>query len=341
MPNETETPANAELNERASAITLDDQETRELPPFPPRPESEIGYANGRDGVGKQYRAIQEAQMLHEETLKQLREEIKTQKMRLAELSDATSYSGRTPQLDAVFLRLSELERKMGEGAPDPLLNEIVHRLAAIENSGHQKQQGQDRRVDELITQVDKLRKRASEPADDSRVDDVVLRIASLESAYRRASQSGEIEGLSSRVEALRGELEETRRGELERFQRELRELSEAWPLCARSRRPGSPQRAGRAAAGRSRTASAGRSLGGWSGERSGAPGRRRDGCESDPCRAQRAPRGDSGAAARRRGAPAGGRALGELGAAAHGARATARRRLRGRRRRAARAAGGL
>ncbi|MBI1356452.1 MAG: hypothetical protein GC160_19085 [Acidobacteria bacterium] len=225
MPNETETPANTEQEERASATILGDHEQRELPPFPPRPETDNGFSSGYDGVGKQYRAIQDAQLLHEETLKQLREEIRTQKIRLSELSDSAAYPGRTPQLDAVFLRLSELERKMGEGAPDPLLNEIVHRLAALENSGRQKNGGPDRRVDELVAQVEKLRKRASEPSDDARVDDVVLRIASVESAYRRANPAGEIENLSARLESLRSELEEARRTDLERFQGELRELS--------------------------------------------------------------------------------------------------------------------
>lgn len=225
MSKQIETPATEEQGSQFGSAGSHDQGEASLPPFPPRPEMEKGHANGWD-VASQYRAIQEAQRLHEETIKQLREEVQYQKERLSELSESSASQGRIPQLDAVFLRLSELERKIGQDAPDPLLNEIVHRLAALENTPNQKQGGKDSRVDELVEQVDKLRRRASEPTADTRVDDVVLRIASLESANKRGNYALEIEGLSNRLQDARAELEEARRADLNVFQQELQTLTE-------------------------------------------------------------------------------------------------------------------
>lgn len=224
MSKQIETPATEEQGSQYEKTGAHDSGETALPPFPPRPDQGQSHANGWD-VASQYRAIQEAQRLHEETIKQLREEVQYQKERLSELSESAG-SGRTPQLDAVFLRLSELERKIGQDAPDPLLNEIVHRLAALENSPHQKQSGKDSRVDDLVEQVEKLRRRAAEPAGDARVDDVVLRIASLESANKRGNYALEIEGLANRLQEARTELEESRRADLSVFQQELQSLAE-------------------------------------------------------------------------------------------------------------------
>ncbi len=224
MSKQIETPATEEQGAQFGSTGSHDQGGASLPPFPPRPEPEQDHSNGWD-VASQYRAIQEAQRLHEETIKQLREEVQYQKERLSELSESAG-SGRTPQLDAVFLRLSELERKIGQDAPDPLLNEIVHRLAALENTPNHKQSGKDSRVDDLAEQVDKLRRRASEPTADSRVDDVVLRIASLESANKRGNYALEIEGLGNRLQEARTELEESRRADLSVFQQELQTLTD-------------------------------------------------------------------------------------------------------------------
>jgi len=224
LSKQIETPATEEQGSQYEKTGAHDSGETALPPFPPRPDQGQSHANGWD-VASQYRAIQEAQRLHEETIKQLREEVQYQKERLSELSESAG-SGRTPQLDAVFLRLSELERKIGQDAPDPLLNEIVHRLAALENSPHQKQSGKDSRVDDLVEQVEKLRRRAAEPAGDARVDDVVLRIASLESANKRGNYALEIEGLANRLQEARTELEQSRRADLSVFQQELQSLAE-------------------------------------------------------------------------------------------------------------------
>lgn len=225
MSKQIETPANEEQGSQLEPMGSQENGENQLPPFPPRPEPETAHANGWDVAG-QYRALQEAQLLHEETLKQLRDEVQFQKERISELSDLTSSSGHTPQLDAVFLRLSELERKIGQDAPDPLLNEIVHRLAALENNPRQAQGGKDSRVDDLVEQVEKLRRKSSEPVGDSRVDDVVLRIASLESSNKRANVSSEIESLGARLQEARTELEESRRADLDVFRQELQTLSE-------------------------------------------------------------------------------------------------------------------
>ncbi len=231
MSEQIETPANEEQETQHRDVASHENGDGSLPPFPPRPEQ--GHSAGSD-VASQYRAIQEAQMLHEQTIKQLREEVLYQKERIAEISETAVPAGRAPQLDAVFLRLSELERKIGQDAPDPLLNEIVHRLAALENSPNHKQPGKDSRVDDLVEQVDKLRRRVAEPAGDSRVDDVVLRIASLESANKRGNYAAEIEGLGRRLQQLRTELDESRRADLESFRQELSKLSESVRSLAES-----------------------------------------------------------------------------------------------------------
>jgi len=94
-------------------------------------------------------------------------------------------------VEAIKLRLDVLERKIGECAPDPLLNEIVHRFTALENSaGDRGGGGKDPRVKELAAEVEKLRMQATSlSAPDPRTDDLVLRIASLESGLKWSQDS--------------------------------------------------------------------------------------------------------------------------------------------------------
>ena len=68
---------------------------------------------------------------HEEVLRELREEVRTQREQLSQLGSQPS-GDQGARMEAVLLRISELERKVSEGASDPLLNEIVHRLASLE-----------------------------------------------------------------------------------------------------------------------------------------------------------------------------------------------------------------
>jgi archaellum component FlaC len=162
--------------------------------------------NGFDNVAAQYRAMQEAQLLHEETINQLREEVRGQREKLAELSKPPAPAARGGQVDVVMMRLGELERKIGEGAPDPLINEIVHRLASLENAGPMRGM-KDSRVDEVCKQLEGLRQKVEAAGGgDSRTDDVVLRIASLEAAFRRAAQSRDPEEVQARIDSLAEEL---------------------------------------------------------------------------------------------------------------------------------------
>jgi hypothetical protein len=192
-------------------------------------------------VAEQYSALYQTQTSHEESLRQLREEIQQQRRtasemqaalegKIQQLSGASAtaspaaellqriqqiegrltqgggYSGAGEgRLDAVLLRLSELERKMGEGTPDPLLNEIVHRLAAMES--HPPRNGSDHRVDEIISRVSELGRRIDQagPSNDPRTDDLVLRIAAIEGAARRAVQEEQFENLDERLASIEGQ----------------------------------------------------------------------------------------------------------------------------------------
>ena len=196
---------------QSNPIPAGDAETANADSSKSYPGTRIG--NGFDSVASQYRAMQEAQLLHEETINQLREEVRGQRERLAELAKMNP-AQKNGQLEMVMLRLSELERKIGEGAPDPLLNEIVHRLASLENNGPIRGM-KDPRVEEIQAQVEALRQRLAEaPSGDSRTDDVVIRIASLEGAFRRAAQSRDAEEVQARIEALSDELNSRQSKEL-------------------------------------------------------------------------------------------------------------------------------
>ncbi|MEZ5361980.1 MAG: hypothetical protein R2748_06435 [Bryobacterales bacterium] len=187
-------------------------------------EHSSARGNGFESVAAQYRAMQEAQLLHEETINQLREEVRGQRERLAELAK-TNPSQKSSQIDIVMVRLTELERKIGEGAPDPLLNEIVHRLAALENAGPSRG-ARDPRVDDVQAKLEELRKKVGEPgASDSRTDDLVLRIASLERAFRRAAQSRDADEVQARIESLAAELQKRQHDELSELRESLSEVA--------------------------------------------------------------------------------------------------------------------
>jgi chromosome segregation ATPase len=174
------------------------EETQELPAFPARPSQ----SNGLDGdalISSQYKALQEAQFLHEETLRQLRGEIQAQKQRISDIANEQGSAQPPAGLDAIYLRLSELERKIGEDASDPLINEIAHRLAALESSGGR---GPDSRVERLSEQIEELRRRASLPHTDPRTDEMALRIASVEGSLRRAQQAFDSESLTGQIQEL-------------------------------------------------------------------------------------------------------------------------------------------
>jgi len=207
LANDTETPAAETPQQSSSAARQANEGT--LPPFPERRQGSAGDDNGHDAVATQYNAIQEAHHMHEESLDQLREEVRAQRQRLAELRESNSGAQAQPQppvrLDAILLRISELERKLGEGTPDPLLNEIVHRLASIENSGLSG--GPDPRVDDVIQQLDAVKRRTSETApQDPRTDDVVMRMAAIENAVKTdPGMADEQQRISSRLEVLEHE----------------------------------------------------------------------------------------------------------------------------------------
>jgi hypothetical protein len=173
------------------------EDTQELPAFPARPRE-----SGPDGdsrIVSQYKALQEAQFLHEETLRQLRGEIQAQKQRIADIAGDKGSAQPPAGLDAIHLRLSELERKIGEDTSDPLINEIAHRLAALESSGGR---GPDSRIDRLSEKIEELRRKASVPHTDPRTDEMALRIASVEGSLRRAQQAFDGETLTGQIQEL-------------------------------------------------------------------------------------------------------------------------------------------
>ena len=188
LPNETETTVRQPSME----------ETQELPAFPARPGGSSG-PEGDSTISAQYRALQEAQFLHEETLRQLRGEIQAQKQKISDIANDQGSAQPPARLDAILLRLSELERKIGEDATDPLINEIAHRLAALESAGGR---GPDSRVERLSEQIEELRRRAAAPRTDPRTDEMALRIASVEGSLRRAQQAFDSEALSGQIQEL-------------------------------------------------------------------------------------------------------------------------------------------
>ena len=209
MSNETETALTPQTDEEASWAQLDGSNGR--------PDQADAAAH--------YRSVQEAQLSHEHSIENLREEVRDYGEQLASLSSSGS-AGAGISMEAVKLRLDALERKIGESAPDPLLNEIVHRLAALESSAGPR--SKDPRVREIAAEVEKLRKRAANPAPpDPRTDDLVLRIASLESGVKRSQDSsGEAKRLLERVEALEYEVAQAYEKRFEGLAGQIQDLRE-------------------------------------------------------------------------------------------------------------------
>jgi hypothetical protein len=209
LPNETDTTV------RQFAA----EETQELPAFPDRP-SESSEPEGNSMISAQYTALQEAQFLHEETLRELRGEIQAQKQQISHISNDQQESAQPlARLDAIFLRLSELERKIGEDASDPLIDEIAHRLAFLESSGGR---GSDGRVERLSEQIQELRRKTAAPNADPLTDEMALRIASVEGSLRRTQQTFESETQTGQIE----ELQAAARDRSEKVATELAELRE-------------------------------------------------------------------------------------------------------------------
>ncbi len=194
-------------------------ETQELPAFPARYNTTTTAESDDHPVPAQYKALQEAQFLHEETLRQLRDEIQSQRQQISDLAEGQQETSQPPaRLDVILLRLSELERKIGEDAPDPLLNEIVHRLAVIENGPGFNSDG---RIEKLAEQLAEVRRRTSTPTTDPRTDEMALRIASVEGSVRRAQEAFQSDTLTDQIEVLQAASRESS----EKVAAELSELS--------------------------------------------------------------------------------------------------------------------
>ena len=72
--------------------------------------------------------------------------------RVAELEERLTTFGEDSRVDAIMMRVAELERKFGEGTPDPLVNEIIHRLGALEGT-RPAAAGDNSRLDEVEAQL--------------------------------------------------------------------------------------------------------------------------------------------------------------------------------------------
>ncbi len=141
--------------------------------------AEQQFTNKTDNseVPEQYRALQDSQMANDDSLTKLRADLEQQSVlstefqsmveekldelssppeepsgdlseRLAELEERLPTFGADARVDAIMLRVAELERKFGQGTPDPLVNEIIHRLGALEGS-RSPAAGDDSRLDEV------------------------------------------------------------------------------------------------------------------------------------------------------------------------------------------------
>ena len=116
--------------------------------------------------------------------------------------------GADARVDAIMLRVAELERKFGQGTPDPLVNEIVHRLGALEGT-RPAAAGDDSRLDEVEEQLEEFEQRLEQGVpSDPRTDDLVLRIASFESALKKPAQDDRVPDLTARLEEIEKATEE-------------------------------------------------------------------------------------------------------------------------------------
>jgi polyhydroxyalkanoate synthesis regulator phasin len=127
---------------------------------------------------------------HSDILEHLRQEVQQQRELLAQLSaDGGNQATISARSDAILLRVGELERKVGEGTSDPIINEIVSRLSEVEESARSKVI--DPRVDELAKQLSGVKKSINKAAGSDSQDDTVLRIAALEGRLIRADELDE------------------------------------------------------------------------------------------------------------------------------------------------------
>ena len=190
MPNDSETATYQAGRERGDGESAGDA-TRD------------SGANGYDSVSAQYNAIHEAQLAHEDIIRSLREELGQHREKLAQMEASPQAPAGPQSVDAILLRISELERKLGEGTSDPLLNEIVHRLSALERG---PQGGQDARVSGLLEAVEQLKQKVEDGVGDGRTDDLVLRLASLEGSIKRSNFEEASERFEARFETFGDEL---------------------------------------------------------------------------------------------------------------------------------------
>ncbi len=124
---------------------------------------------------------------HSDVLENLREEVQQQRELLAQLSaDGGNQATISARSDAILLRVGELERKVGEGTSDPIINEIVSRLSEVEDQARSKTA--DPRIDDLAKQISGVKKSINKAAGNESQDDTVLRIAALEGRLSRADE---------------------------------------------------------------------------------------------------------------------------------------------------------
>ena len=191
MPNDSETATFHGGQERGDRDPVTDNSSRDA------------GANGYDSVAAQYNAIHEAQLAHDDLIRSLKEELGQHREKLARMEASPQTAAGPQSFDAILLRLSELERKLGEGTSDPLLNEIAHRLSALERG---PQGGQDARVPGLLESVEDLKRKVESGVEDSRTDDMVLRLASLEGSIKRSNFEEASERFEARFESFGDEL---------------------------------------------------------------------------------------------------------------------------------------
>ena len=117
--------------------------------------------------------------------------------RLTRVEGQLSGLGDDGRVDALLLRVSSLEKKLADGTPDSLINEIANRLGDLESSGGTGGPAfgdLESRVKQLQEEIE-----AKSADSDPRTEDVVLRIASLETSLKKSGSLDRIEELTSRL----------------------------------------------------------------------------------------------------------------------------------------------
>lgn len=103
------------------------------------------------------------------------------------------------RIDALLLRIGEVERKVGEGTPDPLLNEIAHRLASLERDSTVGGAPSP----EMLQKIAELEQRVGQAGgQDPRTDDLILRMASFESLLKHPERNEAIADLQRKLADL-------------------------------------------------------------------------------------------------------------------------------------------